>query len=120
MENSPVLEIVRFALTVLFGAAAFGFYTLCGLVRLKGRRARLALADGIFWLVGIPAFLLFVFFLNGGQPRVYLLLGLGVGFGLPSAVASAVSRATSAGRICRRLKNKAKKLKKREKAYLQN
>lgn len=113
------MQTVRFGLSALFGFFLFALYALCGLLRLKRRRFSLALADGVFWLAAIPAFLLFLFFLNGGQPRLYVALGAAAGFALPCAAAHPLSAAAMRARRLRIMRRKAKKLKKVKKDYLQ-
>jgi len=80
MDNPPVLQLWCFTLSIVFGGIWAVFYGVCGILRIGAGLKRLFFADAFFWFISLPTLALFLFFLNGGDIRGYVLTGIGGGF----------------------------------------
>ena len=86
MDNPPILQLWDFVLSIVFGGLWAFFYGVCGIIRIGAGLKRLFFADAFFWLISLPALALFLFFLNGGEIRGYVLTGICGGFLLVTLV----------------------------------
>ena len=80
MMDNPVPEQLRlFFQSLVFGAAAGGFYILLGGMRKRRKKFRNAAIDALFWAVCAPAAFCFFMRVNGGDVRGYMLAAMLLG-----------------------------------------
>ncbi len=81
MENHVHQQLQLLALSALLGAAGAVLYDLLRAVRLRRRQSRplTHLLDGLYVLLGLLVMSLFTLRLGGGELRLYMLLGTGLG-----------------------------------------
>lgn len=109
MDNPPFLQLWYFFLSVVFGGLWAVFYGVCGILRIGAGAKRLFAADALFWLVSLPLLALFLFFLNGGEIRGYILTGIGGGFALVSLIFGGIFAGLARLWAARRATKRAKK-----------